>query len=188
MRCFVAIDLPRPVRNHLANVTTPLRERFDVKWVRPEAMHLTLLFAGDIDEAAADGLAEAVRSVALPATPMLSLQRFGCFPPKGVPRVLWVGLDGDVAAVVALHDALAEATAPLGLAADRRGFTPHVTVGRLRSAFGAMALRDQAAALDDQLKPKPFAAEALTLYHSELTPNGPRYEPLVERAFAPAPG
>ena len=47
MRCFVAFDLPRPVRNHLAKVTAPLRERYDIRWVPPEQMHVTVLFAGN---------------------------------------------------------------------------------------------------------------------------------------------
>ena len=103
MRCFVAFDLPQPVRNHLGNVTAPLRERYDIRWVPPEQMHLTILFAGDIDGDGLDAIASAVdRFEPQPLT--LSLQQLGVFPPKGMPRVVWAGLGGDVDAVRAAKD------------------------------------------------------------------------------------
>lgn len=180
MRCFVALDLPEPVRNHLANTTRALRGRYDVKWVGPEHMHATLVFAGDIDGAIADELADAVRSVHLPAM-SLRLDQLGHFPPKGVPRVLWAGLAGDVEPLATLHDAIADRAADCGVERDKRGFAPHVTIGRVKSPFGALALIDELRRLGQELKPKPFAPTALALYSSELLPSGPRYEVIVRR-------
>jgi 2'-5' RNA ligase len=188
VRCFVALDLPGPVRNHLHHVTQAVRSRFDVRWVGPEQMHATLVFAGELAGDGADALAAIVDEVAL-APLTMQLQGFGHFPPKGTPRVLWAGLGGDVAAVTALHDALAARAEPLGVAREDRGFTPHVTLGRVKTPFGALALIDELQKLAPQLKPKPFAVPALALYASELTPRGALHTVLRRRPLPlpPAP-
>ncbi|HEB51647.1 MAG TPA: RNA 2',3'-cyclic phosphodiesterase [bacterium] len=180
MRCFVALDLPRPVKNHLHKVTAPLRERFDLKWVAPDQMHVTLVFAGDVEERAARELGHAVQEVALPPL-SLSLASFGVFPPKGLPRVIWAGLGGDVEALRALHEELAARAEQIGVPREKRPFSPHVTVARLKSAFSALALLDRVHELSAELKKKPFAPTGLTLYRSTLTPGGPRHEALVTR-------
>jgi 2'-5' RNA ligase len=180
VRCFVALDLPDPVCNHLAQVTRPLRDRFDVKWVRAEHMHATLLFAGDVPGDVADELAELVHEIALPPL-HLHLQDLGCFPPKGIPRVLWAGLHGDVEPLATLQEELTEQAVEIGIERDRRGFTPHVTIGRVKTEFGVLAMLDELRKLASQLRPKPFAASALTLYTSELRPSGPAYEVLTRR-------
>jgi len=180
VRCFVALDLPEPVCNHLANVTRSLRERYDVKWVPAEQMHATLVFAGELPGDAVDDLADVVHDVALPPL-SLYLDQLGHFPPQGLPRVLWAGLAGDAAAVEELHDELVERAESLGVERDRRGFTPHVTLGRVKSNFGALALIDGLRQLAPTLKKKPFAPLALTLYASELLPGGPVYDVITSR-------
>ena len=186
MRCFVAFDLPRPVRNHLANVTAPLRERYDIRWVPPEQMHLTVLFAGDLDAPGIDALAAAVEDYdARPVT--LSLLPFGVFPPKGIPRVVWAGLGGDADRVRAAKEDFEAAAEPLGVPAEKRAFTPHVTLGRVKSPFGVLALIDQLAERSQELRSKPFQAPSLALYESRLTPRGPRYEVVTRRALGGAP-
>lgn len=186
MRCFVALDLPEPVRNHLHKVTQPLRKRYDVRWVGPDQMHATLVFAGELADDAAHELAAIVDDLAL-APLTLHVQSFGHFPPKGTPRVLWAGLGGDVAAVTALHDALAAGAEPLGVEREDRGFTPHVTLGRVKSPFGALALIDELAKLGAQINTKPFAIPALALYASELRPSGPVHTVLRRRPLPPPP-
>lgn len=186
MRCFVALDLPAPVRQHLANVTAPLRARFDVKWVPPDQMHATLVFAGELADDAVDDLKNAVDTVPLPPL-SLHLRDLGHFPPRGVPRVLWAGLHGDVDAVVTLQAELAARAERLGVPRDRRGFTPHVTLGRVRSNFGAFALVDELARASYQLKVKPFVPTSLTLYASELLPDGPVYDVLTSRGCSALP-
>ena len=180
MRCFIALDLPTPVINHLSKVTTPLRERYDIRWVPREQMHMTLLFGGDMDTYAADALMDMVGTVDLPAM-SLSLAGFGAFPPKGLPRVVWAGIGGDAAMVTELQRELTEHAEPLGIEREKRGFTPHVTLGRVQGQFGLLALLDQLKKLADELNPKPFAPTALTMYRSTLTPKGPFYEVMLRR-------
>lgn len=180
MRCFVALDLPRPVRNHLAKVTAPLRERFDLKWVEPEHMHVTLLFAPELADAALDELRDDVDELDVPSIE-LSLSGFGVFPPKGLPRIAWAGLAGDLDTVARLHGDLQQIGEHLDVPRERRPLTPHVTVARLRSQFGALALIDRLQELGAELNDKPFHATAVTIYESRLTPRGPRYDVLYER-------
>lgn len=180
MRSFVSLDLPAPVCNHLENLTRPLRSRFDVRWVPASQLHLTLVFAGELPDASAGALAEIVRSVELPPL-SLHLQQLGHFPERGEPRVLWAGLGGDLEALARLQDELATRAEPLGVPHEKRGFVPHVTLGRVRSPFGALALIDELKQLGASLKQKPFAPTELVLYESELRPAGPVHRPLLRR-------
>lgn len=180
MRCFVAFDLPAPVRNHLANVVAPLRDRYEIRWVPPEQMHLTMLFGGELDRAGVDALCGEVEAFDGPA-PSLSLDRLGAYPPRGLPRVVWAGLAGDLDVLRGLHAALEATGAEHGVAREKRGFSPHITLGRVKSNFGVLALLDQLEERSGELKDKPFAPGALTVYESRLTPRGPQHEVLLRR-------
>ena len=183
MRCFAALDLPPPVLNHLSKVTAPLRERYDIRWVPRDQMHLTLLFGGDMHPDDADQLLEIVDTLDVPPI-SLALSGFGTFPPKGLPHVVWAGLGGDIDVVRNLQLALTEQAEPLGVEREKRGFTPHVTLGRVQGQFGLLALLDQLKKLAEELNPKPFAPTALTLYRSTLTPKGPFYEVMLRRELS----
>ena len=102
MRCFVAFDLPRPVRNHLAKITSPLRDRYDIRWVPPEQLHLTVLFAGALEQYGVDALAAAVESYD-PSPISLSLQPLGVFPPFAVFAVCEVSPIGRSRSPSAAH-------------------------------------------------------------------------------------
>lgn len=181
MRCFVALDLPKPVCNYLAGLAAELRGKGDVKWVPAHQLHLTLLFAGELEPDQVEGLRAAVRDVDLPPL-SFSLSGLGHFPPRGEPRVVWAGLGGDVAALTILQETLVARGEACGVPRDKRPFVPHVTLGRVKSPFGALALVDALKAVGGTLRDKPFAATALTLYASELRPGGPVHTPLEQRA------
>jgi 2'-5' RNA ligase len=180
VRCFVAFDLPRPVRNHLGKVVAPLRERYDIRWVPTDQMHVTVLFAGELAHDGVDALCEQVERCDVP-TISLALQPFGVFPPKGIPRIVWAGLGGDVDALRAAKEHFEAVAEPFGVPREKRAFTPHVTLGRVKSQFGVLALIDQLAERSDDLKDKPFEVPSLSLYESRLTPKGPQYDVVVRR-------
>jgi 2'-5' RNA ligase len=186
VRCFVAIDLPPPVCRHLATVVRPLHGRFEVKWVPPDQMHATLVFAGELPDDAIDDVVELVQTIELPPL-SLHLQTLGHFPPRGVPRVVWAGLHGDVEALTRLQQELEHELEPFGVPREKRGFTPHITLGRVRGNFGAYALTDELQRAATGLNQKPFTPAAFVLYESQLLPSGPIYTPLVERVITPLP-
>lgn len=183
VRCFAALDLPPPVLNHIVKVSGPLRERYDIRWVARDQLRMTLMFAGELPDENADHLLDIVEDIELPPL-SLSLDRFGAFPPKGMPRVVWAGFGGDVEALTRLQEELTERAEPLGVDREKRGFTPHVTLGRVQGQFGLLALIDQMKGLSEELNQKPFSPTALTLFRSTLTPSGPIYEVMLRRPLA----
>lgn len=185
MRCFLALDLPAPVRNYLAGLAGQFQNKGRVHWVPPDQLHMTLVFAGDVDESIVDGMKDDVRSLELPPL-SLSLAGLGHFPPKGEPRVVWAGLGGDVEAVTKLQAELAARAEGHGVPREKRPFVPHVTLGRVKSMFGALALVQQLKTVGATLRDKAFAPTDLVLYQSELRPGGPIHTPLVRRPLPPA--
>jgi len=180
VRCFIALDLPSPVRNHLAKVAARVGNKGNVKWVPPDQMHMTLVFAGELDPANVEGLREAVRSIEVPQL-SLALTGLGHFPERGEPRVVWAALGGDVEPLAKLFTDLSERAARHGVPREKRDFVPHVTLGRVKSSFGAYALVDALQAAAKDLNPKPFAPTGLVLYQSELLRAGPVHTPLLRR-------
>lgn len=185
MRCFISLDLPPPVCNYLAGLTTQFQKKGMVKWVPAEQLHFTLVFAGELPESSLEGLREEVRTIDVPPL-SLHLSSLGHFPPRGEPRVVWAGLGGDVEAVTKLQAELAERAERHGVPIEKRPFVPHVTLGRVKSPFGSLALIDQLKAVGATLRDKPFAPTGLVLYASELQRTGPIHTPLLRRPMPPA--
>lgn len=180
MRCFLALDLPVPVYNYLGNLARGSLTKGEVKLVHPDQMHVTLVFAGEAENHTMSALRAAVESVEL--EPMsFSLDGLGCFPFRGEPRVIWAGLRGDLDLLEDLQEDLAELADEADIPRDRRPFHAHVTLGRVKSPFGAYAIKGELEEVGPTLRDKPFETQALSLYTSELTPQGPIYTRLLER-------
>lgn len=174
-RVFTAIALPDSLREALAalRVDDP-----GVRWVRPEGMHLTVRFLGNTD--AVDDVIAALLPVAA-RTPRLSLglAGFGRFPPRRAPRVLWVGVTGDVDPLADLADRVNAALAPVGFTPETPPYHAHVTLGRVKHGGATAAL----SALDGLGALGEFAARELILYRSDLSPKGATYTALAELPF-----
>ncbi len=166
MRCFVAIDMPQELRDRLVRLQDELRRaEADVRWVRPETLHLTLRFLGEIDASAASRLGKDLAAEAAGRPPLpISIEGAGLFP-----TVVWVGCRGELAPLAAAVDAVARAA---GLPADGKPFVPHVTIGRVKTTRNVERLR--AALPGGPLG--AFVARELLLVRSTLTPAGPIYE------------
>ena len=148
-RLFVALDLPQAVKRSLEPLAKGLG---DVRWLAPEQQHLTLRFIGDVDNGALHDIAEALATV--PARPFeLTLKGLGHFPPRGEPRVLWVGVDKNPE-LASLKRRIDRALKDAGLPPDARKFAPHVTIARMRGA----ALADPARHVSDAAQPVPERA------------------------------
>jgi 2'-5' RNA ligase len=180
IRAFLAIELPESLREGLAQVQGELkRSRADVRWVAPGNIHLTLKFFGNVPDNEIDGLAAAAREAAAETAPLqLRVTVAGAFPSPTAPRVVWLGLGGDVAPLTQLFYRLEKAFADLGYPPEGRAFNPHLTLGRVKSP----ANRDKLAKLLAQLPPvdwPPFEVKELTLFQSILSPKGSTYTPLA---------
>ena len=189
MRLFIAIDVPQAVRDALVGAQQSLRSRASarLRWTRPEAMHLTLKFLGDVDAARLPALARVVAAVAARHHPFgLSVSRLGAFPGGRRLQVVWAGIEGDLAALLALRDALEAALAAEGHAAEARAFRPHVTLGRTRDGMRPDEAERISAALATTALPHglAFAVERVVLYRSHLGAGGSRYEVLAAAALS----
>ncbi|MBM2827356.1 MAG: ligT [Dehalococcoidia bacterium] len=138
MRVFVAIELPQEVREGLAQVQDKLRSQIDegVRWVDPWGVHLTLKFLGDVAPEKVTPIVQALTDVSnRNASFEVSIEQLGAFPSAVRPRVLWVGIGGDLSELIKLQGMVEDALAPLGFPPEGRGFSPHLTVGRVREGI-----------------------------------------------------
>jgi 2'-5' RNA ligase len=180
LRTFIAVGLDQAIRDR----TVALQETLsatgaDVKWVEPENLHVTLLFLGDVNDRDVLDVCKAVIATCgnLPAFPM-SVQTVGCFPNPRRPRTLWVGLGGGEQELVAVHDALEKALLKLGCyRREERRYTPHVTLGRVKSEEANEKLVAALAKHAGWQGGHQNVREVLVM-SSELRPQGPAYSVL----------
>lgn len=175
MRCFVAVELPEPVRQELGRLAGEFRSRVrDVRWVRSDRMHLTLAFLGDVSadfvEQARPGLESAAAGHAAFEAGMGGL---GAFPSSRRARAVWAGMATGADRVQALQRDVVRALQPIGFVPERRPFTPHLTLGRLRVPG------DVGTICRLQFASSPFTVDRVVLFRSVLRPEGPEYTALA---------
>jgi 2'-5' RNA ligase len=179
MRCFVAVDLPAEIREELGKFTSsPSLGSLGriVRWTRPENIHLTLKFLGAVPRETLPELQSALDGALAGRPPCsLSVKGTGVFPPRGRPRVVWIGLAGETDSLAALQSAVESALAPLGFPREKRPFTPHLTVGRVRDPRRPGAALGEAIAANREREWGECVVDRVHLMRSELFPTGPRY-------------
>ncbi len=181
IRSFLAFDIPPKMKAELGSVIGLLSQKArDVKWVKPERMHCTIRFFGDVEEDLLTGkLSQVIEREVLHQAPVhLVGHGVGVFPNWRYPRVLWAGLAGETESVISLHAKLEHAFEELGLPHDPRRLRLHLTLGRARSPLRNC---DALVHMVEKMAEYEFGevdVNALTLYKSELTKDGPIYTAL----------
>jgi len=178
VRTFIAIELDAAIRAKLTAAQDRLRQcGCRVKWTKPEQMHLTLKFLGEIEPEQVDAVKRALAMACAAAEPFeMALGGLGAFPPRGAPRVLWAGVSERAGALVALQERLEDELASLGFGRERRGFQAHVTVGRVKD-HQTRGLR-QAVEKGAQARFGSQEVSDVALLQSTVTPKGPIYAEL----------
>ncbi len=186
IRAFIAIDLPDDVRAAIQEVQARLKEMsFGVKisWTKVANLHLTLQFLGNIEEGVVDKFATAIRLVATQQQPFdASVRSAGAFPDEKRPQVVWVGCDDDGHRLKALALAVHDAMQPFSFTYERRGFSAHLTLGRIKAPRPDAALTRAI----DSLKDMTFGTlrvGAIHLFESQLHPEGSIYTKLSSHAL-----
>ena len=185
MRAFIGVGLSDDARTSLAQLQDTLSgSGADVKWVVPALLHVTLKFLDEITDAQRQPVEALLHRVA-ESEPMLTLGivGVGAFPSVSAPRIVWVGLSegGDrLARIAGMIEAEGRS---LGLRREERPFTPHLTLGRVRSSRNLAALAQCLRAIEWP-PPPPCPVSSLTLYQSVLEASGPAYTVLGEFPLA----
>ncbi len=181
VRTFIAVDPAPAVRHALAAMQNDLASGgFRVRWVKPDNIHLTLAFLGNLSPGALGGVFRAVKDAARPYSKMhLSAGGVGVFPGAGRPRVIWAGLSGDTGPLAGLRNVLADLLSREGglATADTGQFKPHLTIGRIRGRVDSRRLAIAMKRLQ-KVPAVPLTVDAIHVFKSDLTPGGAVYTKL----------
>lgn len=178
LRTFVAVDVPEEVRREIREFQAPLkRVGADVKWVRPESIHITLKFLGNVHENRVGEITEALSGCVEGVAPFrVSVAGSGMFPGAQRPRVLWVGVKEGAEALSELASRIDESLSGLGFEKEKRKYSAHLTIGRVRSPRGLQPVVEamQSAAFEAGV----VEAGEIVLMKSDLKPTGAVYTAL----------
>ncbi len=184
IRTFIAIDIPVRQKEQMANLQRRLRELGGrVSWTRPEGVHLTLKFLGEVEEGQLPQVAEAVRRATRGVAPFeVNIQGTGAFPDFRRPRVLWVGIEEPSGRLKVLAQAVERELRGLGFPPEGRDFSPHLTLGRVKDPRGmepvVRALRQE------EFAGGSFAVHEVLVMRSDLKPTGAEYTALHRIALS----
>jgi RNA 2',3'-cyclic 3'-phosphodiesterase len=176
MRAFIALDLSPSVRDELGELIQVLSSvRRQVKWVKPDQIHVTLKFLGEIEEETLPPILGAVSGTLSTYRPFIMRVRgVGAFGPGDRIRVIWAGIEEASGSLALVQRSIEKAVEPLGFPPEERPFKPHLTLGRLRDPIrdpGLSAALAERSGFDGG----SFSVDRIVLYSSTLTPAGPIY-------------
>ena len=185
IRAFIAIELNSELKSELADSITRLRVKHpkSVKWVNPEGIHLTIKFLGDVPEEKIFDIKNILSKISSTSYPFrLRLGRAGAFPNLRSPRVAWVGMEGDIPELLALQRQVETAMIPLGFTAEKKPFSAHLTLGRVReyASKSEMSILGQDLSTLQIRQDINLDADNFCLMKSTLTPRGAIYEQLIK--------
>jgi 2'-5' RNA ligase len=185
IRSFIAVELPEAVKTGLQQLQTQLtlHQYSFVKCVTPEGMHLTLKFLGNVSAQKVTDITKVMEQASQGVSPFqLQITEVGAFPNMRRPRVLWVGIKGEVDKLVGWQQRLDNGLVPLGFAKEARPFTPHLTLARLRencSPGDRLHFGETVARAHVEVD-YTFTVTSLNLMRSQLLPTGAVYSCLAE--------
>jgi 2'-5' RNA ligase len=186
MRLFVAILLDEAVRAELERFQSGLKQACDgVRWVAPHQFHLTAKFLGEVDDGRVTEVSQAVARAANRAEPFdFEFAGAGCFPKRGPVRVIWVGSNEPTGRLASCAEAVEQEMEAIGFAREKRPFSAHLTLGRVREDRSRGEIRAHVQSCS--FGPVTQSVSSLTLMSSVLSPKGPTYTPVSTAKFGQA--
>jgi RNA 2',3'-cyclic 3'-phosphodiesterase len=180
MRLFIGIEPDDDVKARVAAIADALRgklgRRVAARWIAPQNLHITLWFIGEVADDRAAAITEAVRAPFPIPDFDLEIRDLGAFPPHGAPRVLWIGVARGQDSMIALYAELARRLQPLGFEPERRAYSAHLTIARVKEC----RFRDVRTVLRDlDADAGGCRVSHVTMFRSRLSPKGAAYEPLL---------
>lgn len=184
MRTFIGVNISNEIKMELSRIQNVLKEmNLDVKWVKPENMHITLKFLGEIQKEKIKILQNDLTSVANRFKPFeINISGLGTFPDLRRPRVIWIGIDRGGSELKKMAIFIENNLANIGLAKEDKKFSAHLTLGRVRTTRNIERLKDKVEKLD--IRPLSCVVDRFILFRSTLTQQGPIYTSIFEWSFS----
>ncbi|KAA0241366.1 MAG: RNA 2',3'-cyclic phosphodiesterase [Dehalococcoidia bacterium] len=180
VRLFVACEVPDEVKQAIGEVIETLRGRSGnaVRWIRPEGVHVTLKFLGEVPVKKLPAIKLAIQEATVGHSPFeLEFSNIGTFGGREGLRIMWVGIAGDVLRLEALVRAVNAALAVVGFEPERRPFRPHLTLGRVRDEISTRQRAEIEVAVGKMdVPPSGWRTTQVSLMRSRLTPQGAHYD------------
>jgi RNA 2',3'-cyclic 3'-phosphodiesterase len=187
-RTFVCIELPAEVRAELGRFQALLPALRALRPVRPDMIHLTLRFLGNLSTAQVERVEVAAAAAAAVTAPFsMSVNGIGAFPSTRRPRVIWAGITEGGTRLESLHERFEGELKSRGFAGEDKPFAPHLTLARVRpeaSSGDLTGVREVLAATGSSPSGARFEALGVTVMKSELRPNGSVHTPISRHAFS----
>ena len=180
MRLFVGLDLPAEIVANLETLLERLRPSARIQWSPPANLHITTKFIGEWPEERLDELKAALAGIPRHGAIPVRIHDVGFFPNARSPRVFWCGIDAPGLGRLAADTD--RATAALGIPAENRAFSPHLTLARIKERLDLEPLQKAIAALPS-LEFGKWETRSFFLYRSQLRPAGSVYTKLAEFAL-----
>lgn len=177
IRSFLAFDLPEEIKKIVKKVSGEVRQSgLNVRWVKAENIHLTVVFLGNIKTPDLDSIGEKVGYVCTEYRPFdIVVKGVGCFPNGRRPRVLWLGLDGDIERMSQFREDLQRSLRDFGIKEEKRPFRAHLTLGRFRSIGRMGSELEEILSNYSAIESPVESLIGLQLFRSDLKPGGAVY-------------
>ena len=184
LRAFIALSVPPAVQHSLDPAVQQMSVVVPgaVRWAAPDGLHLTLKFLGNIDGARVEEITQGMHRACRGVSPFrLTLSGLSAFPNERSPRVIWAGVKGDLDSAMKLQAGIETETSALGFPPEKRPFTPHLTLGRVRGrvADGQRSLLGRTVSACSIGKAQYLLVETVQLVRSDLGPLGATYTDLA---------
>lgn len=183
LRLFIAVSLPEAMKGLLSDLQASWKKKAEgVRWVRPEGLHLTLKFLGDVPSCKVEAIGKVMEEVARSFPPFeVEVRGAGAFPNLRRPRVLWVGVSDPEGRLKGLFKALEKGLRKLGFPEEERDFHPHLTLGRVKAGGDFSFLQGE------EVHVGVLPVREVVLFKSELRPEGALYHALFSAPLGGVP-
>ena len=177
IRTFICIDIPESIRKRIGKLQETLRQiDAQVSWTKPSNIHLTLKFLGGVEASRIERVSKALERAATGISPFeVEVSGSGCFPSPRSPRVLWIGFSNVPELLQQLYSNIEDELAREGFPREKRRFSPHLTIGRIRTPQSGAGVGE--ALIASGFEPRIFNAAEVILMRSDLKPTGSIYAP-----------
>ncbi|MFQ6617517.1 MAG: RNA 2',3'-cyclic phosphodiesterase [Fidelibacterota bacterium] len=183
IRSFIAVEVPENIRNDISKLVSKLKDLdLAIRWVPVDNIHLTLKFLGDVEEKVISEISWILERVSKRYSPFnLYIEGAGVFPGFRAPRVIWFGVRMEDSTLLDLVRDLENELALLGFKKEKRPFSPHLTLGRVKQPGGMERLKPAIQGLE--VPSTQFLVKEVLLMKSTLTPKGSIYSTLQRKSL-----